>query len=68
MGRCEKGLFITTGNFTPAAQQEASRDGALAIDLVDGGRLCDLLKSLSLGVQTQLIEQVDVDANWFKQI
>lgn len=68
MGRCEKGLFITTGTFTNHALQEARRDGALTIDLVDGNRLCDLLKSLSLGVKTEAVEQINIDAEWFSSI
>lgn len=39
VGRADKGLFITTGSFTPAAVKEATRDGAPPIDLVDGGDL-----------------------------
>lgn len=34
VGRADKGLFITTGTFTPAAIKEATRDGAPPIDLV----------------------------------
>ncbi|PCI39371.1 MAG: restriction endonuclease [Rhodospirillaceae bacterium] len=67
-GKCEKGLFITTGSFTAEAEKEANRDGAKNIDLVNGERLCDLLKELSLGVSTQIIEEVSVDEKWFKQI
>lgn len=68
MGRCEKGLFITTGTFTSHAMDEARRDGALAIDLVDGSRLCDLLKSLSLGVKTEITERVIVEPEWFSNL
>ena len=64
-GRADKGLFITTGTFTSQASEEATRDGAIAIDLIDGDRLCDLLKQYELGVSTKMIEQVDVDADWF---
>jgi restriction system protein len=39
-GRADKGLIITTGNFTVDARREATRDGAPAIDLVDGELLC----------------------------
>jgi len=46
-GRGDKGLLITTGNFTADAKQEATRDGAPPVDLIDGDRLCDLLKSTS---------------------
>src|SRR5439155_3302329 len=46
VGRSDKGLMITTGTFTPDAKREATRDGAPAIDLIDGDQLCDLLKQL----------------------
>ncbi len=67
-GRADKGLFITTGHFTSQASDEATRDGAIAIDLIDGDRLCDLLKENKLGVSTQMIERVHVDADWFKSV
>jgi restriction system protein len=67
-GRFEKGLLITTGSFSSQAIQESRRAGALAIDLVDGTRLCDLLKSLSLGVSTEMVENVVVNAEWFSSI
>lgn len=65
-GRADKGLFITTGNFTSQASDEATRDGAIAIDLIDGERLCDLLKQYELGVKTETVEKVRVSADWFK--
>lgn len=34
VGRTDKGLFMTTGSYTPDAQKEATRDGAPAIDLI----------------------------------
>ncbi|MBD8877764.1 restriction endonuclease [Roseibium polysiphoniae] len=67
-GRADKGLFITTGTFTSQASEEATRDGAIAIDLIDGDRLCDLLKQYDLGVKTQMIEAVTIDAGWFQSI
>jgi restriction system protein len=67
-GRADKGLFITTGNFTSQASDEATRDGATAIDLIDGERLCDLLKELRLGVQTEMIEKVTIRPSWFEAI
>ena len=66
IGRGDKGLFITTGNFTADACKEASRDGAPAIDLIDGEDLCDLLKSLKMGVQTEMVEKVTLTPEWFK--
>ena len=67
-GRCDKGLVITTGTFSPDARKESTRDGAPAIDLIDGEALCDLLKSLKLGVSVKLVEEVAVDEAWFTQI
>jgi restriction system protein len=54
-GRADKGLIITTGTFTPDARREATRDGAPAIDLIDGDTLCDLLREKGLGVETRQI-------------
>ncbi len=68
VGRSDKGLFLTTGSFSRAAQEEATRDGAPPIDLIDSYRLADLLKELSLGVQTAMIEKVDIDERWFDGI
>ena len=67
-GRADKGLFITTGHFTSQASDEATRDGAIAIDLIDGDRLCDLLKENRLGVETEMIERVRVESDWFERI
>lgn len=68
IGRADKGLFITTGTFTAQARDEATRDGATAIDLIDGARLCELLKDNSLGVKTEMIESVTIDPKWFEVI
>ena len=68
VGRADRGLFITTGSFTKAAIEEANRDGASPIDLVDGDQLADKLKDLSLGVKTELVEKVSVEPDWFLKI
>ena len=70
VGRADKGLLITTGNFTRDAMREAVRDGAPAIDLIDGDLLIEKLKELELGVQTEVIQtaQVTVDRQWFESI
>jgi restriction system protein len=65
VGRSDKGLMITTGSFTPDAKREATRDGAPAIDLIDGDQLCDLLRQLKLGVQTEMVEKTMVQPAWF---
>lgn len=67
-GRADKGLVITTGTFTREAIKEATRDGAPPIDLIDGELLCDKLKELRLGVDTRLIESVEVKGEWFDNL
>ncbi len=62
VGRADKGLILTTGTFTAEARREAVRDGAPAIDLVDGEMLCDLLRQHRLGVRVEMVERVTVDA------
>ena len=69
-GRGDKGLLITTGSFTPDAKKEATRDGAPPIDLIDGERLCELLKRYDLGVRTEVrtVEDVSVEQSFFTDI
>ncbi len=61
VGRADKGLIMTTGTFTADARREAVRDGAPAIDLIDGDALCDLLKEQKIGVKVKMVEDVTVD-------
>lgn len=68
VGRADKGLIITTATFTPEARREATRDGAPAIDLVDGGALCDLLRDLKLGVRVRVVEELEIDPAFFAGI
>ena len=67
-GRADKGLILTTGNFTRSAKAEAQRDGALAIDLIDGKELAQKLKNLGLGVEVELVEKVSINKDWFLNI
>jgi restriction system protein len=68
VGRADKGLFITTGTFTPAAVKEAMRDGAPPIDLVDGEQLAEKLKEFQLGIKTEMIEKVTLNKDWFANL
>jgi len=68
VGRVDKGLFISTGTFSPAAIKEATRDGAPPIDLMDGAELAEKLKELGLGVRTETVEVPRVDAKWFEDL
>jgi len=67
-GRADKGLFITTGSFTTEAKREATRDGAPALDLIDGDALIERLKDLGLGVEEKIIKDYDVDEEWFLKL
>jgi restriction system protein len=66
-GRADKGIFITTGSFTREARKEATRDGAPPIDLIDGELLCEKLKEFSLGVKTKIVEEIEIDENFFSK-
>ncbi len=66
-GRADKGIFITTGNFTREARKEATRDGAPPIDLIDGEMLCEKLKEFSLGVKTKIVEEIEIDELFFNK-
>lgn len=68
VGRADKGLLITTGTFTREATKEATRDGASPIDLIDGDDLVELLKKFRLGVNIRMVEEVEVDSQWFEKI
>ena len=66
-GRADKGLIITTGTFTRDAKQEAARDGATIIDLIDGEQLAEKMKELGLGIKVTMQEIVEVDKDWFDE-
>ena len=68
-GRGEKGLLITTGTFTQAAQAEATRDGAAPVELVSGESLCDLLKEYEIGIRItkREVEDIEVVPAYFDQ-
>lgn len=68
VGRADKGLVITTGRYTKEAEREAVRDGAPAIDLIDGIDLCYLLKDLCLGVQTETVENINPVLEFFQNL
>lgn len=50
-GRSERGIFLTTGTFTKSAREEAARENATAIELVDIDRLLELLIEEGLGIR-----------------
>ena len=68
VGRADKGLFITTGAFTREAEREAVRDGAPAIDLINGTGLCNLLRELRLGVDVRTKTVVEAKPEFFEKL
>lgn len=60
-GRAERGIFLTTGTFTKGAREEAARENATAIELVDIDRLLELLIEESLGVRETKALTIDRD-------
>lgn len=58
-GRTDKGIFITTGNFTTEAQREALREGAPPIELVDADKLVSMFEQLELGLKPKIVYELD---------
>ena len=69
MGKADRGILITTGHFTPAAEAQAQTPGAFPVDLIDGEAFCDLLREHSLGVRTtqRVVEDVTINDAYFAQ-
>ena len=55
----EKAIFITTGRFTQDAKNEAIREGAPPIELVDGDKLVELFEQRELGLKPKIIFEID---------
>ena len=68
IGRADQGLILTTGSFTREAKKEATRDGATPIDLIDGNEFAERLKELNLGVTFEMVEDVKIKSDWFKNL
>jgi restriction system protein len=67
-GMADKGLVITTGDFTSDAKKEATKPGAPPIDLINGEDLCEQLKKWKLGVETKMVEEVSIHEDFFMQL
>ena len=65
LGRAEKGIILTTGNFTQDARREARRDGAPPVELVDGDKLVEMFEKLELGITPRTT--FDVDEKFFDE-
>jgi restriction system protein len=64
-GRVDRGVFLTTSRFTKAASEEARRDNATPIELVDLPRLIDIVIEERIGVTER--RSIKVDAGFFAQ-
>lgn len=60
--QAQRGLLMTTGTFTQEARREATSEGKVFIDLIDGDGLLDRLKDLGLGV----VQRTNVDVAWWE--
>jgi len=60
LGRAEKGIIMTTGNFSQDAIKEANREGAPKVELIDGEKLVEMFKKVELGVKPKTIYEVDL--------
>jgi len=60
LGRAEKGVFITTGRFTVDAETEASRDGVVPIELIDGEQLVELFRDKLIGLKPRTVYDIDL--------
>ncbi|MDO9054110.1 MAG: restriction endonuclease [Gallionella sp.] len=60
IGRAEKGIIITTSTFSNAAIQEANRDGAPKIELVDADKLVEMFEKVELGLIKRIVYDVSI--------
>jgi restriction system protein len=60
IGRAEKGIIITTSTFSNAAIQEANRDGAPKVELVDADKLVAMFEKVELGLNKRIVYDVDI--------
>ncbi len=65
IGRADKGIMITTGNFSEDAKKEAVRDGAPPIELIDAELLIDMMEKEEIGLKPKTV--FDVDYGFFDQ-
>lgn len=65
VGRADKGIFLTTGNFTMESKREAVREGTDPIELVDGEKLVKMFEKLQLGLKPRTVYEIDPE--FFKE-
>ncbi|MDD3146042.1 MAG: restriction endonuclease [Candidatus Riflebacteria bacterium] len=65
IGRADKGIMMTTGNFSEDAKREAEREGAPPIELIDAEALIDLMEKEEIGLKPKTV--YDVDYQFFEK-
>lgn len=67
-GRAKYGLIFTTSTFTPSAEIEARRPGAIYIELIGIERFVDLMKKLKVGlIHSPLTNSLEIMPNYFDE-
>ncbi|KJS32389.1 MAG: restriction endonuclease [Desulfatitalea sp. BRH_c12] len=65
LGRADKGIIMTTGQFSFDAKKEARRDGVPPIELVDGEKMIDMFEHLEIGLKP--IKTYEIDEKFFEE-
>ncbi len=61
----QRGLIITTSNFTRSALVEAKAPNKMPVALVNGGKLIDLLLKYKVGVKEEIVTVYSIDSELF---
>ncbi len=61
----QRGLIITTSNFTKSALVEAKAPNKMPVALVNGGKLIDLLLKYKVGVKEEIVTVYSIDSELF---
>ena len=64
----QRGLIITTGDFTKAAKEEAAAKNKVPVSLVNGEMLLDLLIKYRIGVKVKTSELISLDEDYFENL
>lgn len=64
----QRGLIITTADFTAAAKNEAAAKNKVPISLVNGEMLLDLLIKYRVGIKSKTTELISIDEDYFENL
>ena len=69
LGHLDKGIFLTTSRFsTEASNEGVDPSKGKTIDLINGDRLCELLREYKLGIKEDKNNDVKIDKEFFQNI